>query len=272
MIEDALAIHPAVALARRSEVRRPRRRMPVAYVQPKPGATVTEQELLEHAALTIPERAAIPKRIRISWLLPTTAVGKLFKPALVDREIEETIRAEADRVGAAVISVTVDRDPNVGLRAIVKAAAGAEKMKEALDRYTFRSNEVRCEAGNGKRADPTACDAARARSRGRVERSRTRCPAPVADGDQLELRCVVMTRFVRSRAAVMSKEHPDCLFNDLFGGDRQALATHHPGPQRELVKDTHELVSRQRRIATFKDAHSRQMGDDSGQGARSGGP
>jgi hypothetical protein len=65
----------------------------------------------------------------------------------------------------------------------------------------------------------------------RVERYRTGCPAPVADGDQLELRCVVMTRFVRSRAAVMPKEDPDCLFNDLFGGDRQALATHHPRPQ-----------------------------------------
>ena len=50
--------------------------------------------------------------------------------------------------------------------------------------------------------------------------------------NQLELRCVVMTRFVRSRASVIPKEHQDCLFNDLFGGDRQALATHHPGPQR----------------------------------------
>ena len=39
-----------------------------------------------------------------------------------------------------VISVTVDRDPNVGLRAIVRAAVGAEKMKEALDRYAFRSD------------------------------------------------------------------------------------------------------------------------------------
>ena len=114
--------------------------MPVAYVQLKPGATVTEQELLEHAARTIPERAAIPKRIRISSSLPTTAVGKLFKPALVEREIEETVRAEADRVGATVISVAVDRDPNVGLKAIVRAAVGAEKMKEALDRYAFRSD------------------------------------------------------------------------------------------------------------------------------------
>ena len=114
--------------------------MPVAYVQPKPGATVTEQELLEHAALIIPERAAIPKRIKISPSLPMTAVGKLFKPALVEREIEETVRAEADRVGATVTSITVDRDPNVGLRVIIRAAAGAEKMKEALDRYAFRSD------------------------------------------------------------------------------------------------------------------------------------
>ena len=53
---------------------------------------------------------------------------------------QETVRAEADRVGAAVIFVTVDRDPNVGLRAIVRAAVGAEKMKEALDRYAFRSD------------------------------------------------------------------------------------------------------------------------------------
>jgi hypothetical protein len=50
------------------------------------------------------------------------------------------------------------------------------------------------------------------------------------------------------RASVIPKEYPDCLFNDLFGGDRQALATHHPGPQRELVEDPHQLVSRQRQI------------------------
>jgi fatty-acyl-CoA synthase len=140
IIEDALQTHPAVAMS--AAVGSPDAyagELPVAYVQAKPGATVTEQELLEHAARTIPERAAIPKRIKISSSLPTTSVGKLFKPALVEREIEDTVRAEADRVGAAVISVTVDRDPNVGLRAIVRAAAGAEKMKEALDRYAFRS-------------------------------------------------------------------------------------------------------------------------------------
>ena len=140
-IEEALASHPGVALA--AAIGSPDAyagEMPVAYVQLKPSATVTEQELLEHVALTIPERAAVPKRIKISSSLPTTTVGKLFKPALVDREIEETVRAEADRVGATITSVTVERNPNIGLRAIVRAAAGAEKMKEALDRYAFRSD------------------------------------------------------------------------------------------------------------------------------------
>ncbi len=141
IIDDALQKHPAVAMV--AAIGSPDAyagELPVAYVQLKPGAKVTEQELLEHAALNIPERAAIPKRIKISPSLPVTAVGKLFKPALVEREIEETVRAEADRVGATVTSVTVERDPNVGLRAFFRAAAGAEKMKEALDRYAFRSD------------------------------------------------------------------------------------------------------------------------------------
>ena len=140
IIEDALQTHPAVAMT--AAIGSPDAyagELPVAYVQPKPGFSVTEAELLEHAARTIPERAAIPKRIKISSSLPTTAVGKLFKPALVEREIEETIRAEAERVGATVASIRVDRDPQRGLRAVVEAAVGADRLKEALDRYAFRS-------------------------------------------------------------------------------------------------------------------------------------
>lgn len=111
----------------------------VAYVQLKPGTAVTEAELLEHAARTIPEKAAIPKRIKISSSLPTTAVGKLFKPALVEREIEETIRAEAARIGATIASIRLDRDPRTGLRAVVEASDGADRLKEALDRYAVKS-------------------------------------------------------------------------------------------------------------------------------------
>jgi fatty-acyl-CoA synthase len=140
IIEDALQRHPAVAVV--AAIGSPDAyagELPVAYVQPKPGATITEQELLDYAAKTIPEKAAIPKRIRIASTLPTTAVGKLFKPALVEREIEETIRAEAEKVSADLTSVRVERDPHSGLRAIVEVADGGDTLRKVLDRYTFKS-------------------------------------------------------------------------------------------------------------------------------------
>src|SRR5271165_418502 len=140
LIEDALQSHPAVALT--EAIGSPDAHageLPVAYVQLKAGATVTEAELLEHAARSIPEKAAIPKRVKISSLLPTTAVGKLFKPALVEREIEEAIRAEAERVGVAIASIRIERDPQRGLRAVVATDAEGDRLKAALDRYAFAS-------------------------------------------------------------------------------------------------------------------------------------
>ncbi len=143
IIEDALQKHPAVAVV--AAVGSPDAyagELPVAYVQLKPGATVTEAELLEHAGRTIPEKAATPKRVKISSSLPTTAVGKLFKPALVEREIEETVRAEAKRVGAELSSVRVERDLHSGLLAVVAAVDRAEALRDALDRYVFKSEVV----------------------------------------------------------------------------------------------------------------------------------
>ena len=113
--------------------------LPVAYVQLKVGAVVTEAELLAHAARAIPEKAAVPKRVKISPSLPTTAVGKLFKPALVEREIEETIRAEAEKAAVPIVSVKIQRDPQRGLRAVVVTDADGARLRTALDRYAFAS-------------------------------------------------------------------------------------------------------------------------------------
>ncbi len=140
IIEDALQTHPAVAMT--AAIGSPDAyagELPVAYVQLKPGSAVTEAELMEHAARTISEKAAIPKWIKISSSLPTTAVGKLFKPALVELEIEGAIRAEAERVGARLASISIVRDPQSGVRALVAAAAGADRLQEALARYAFAS-------------------------------------------------------------------------------------------------------------------------------------
>ncbi len=158
IIEDALQKHPAVAVV--AAVGSPDAyagELPVAYVQLKPGATVTEAELLEHAGRTIPEKAATPKRVKISSSLPVTAVGKLFKPALVEREIEETVRVEAKRVGAEISSVRVERNPHSGLRALVTAAERADALQQALDRYAFRSEVFAVRNSDEQSAD--ACKA-----------------------------------------------------------------------------------------------------------------
>jgi len=143
LIEEALHKHPAVAVA--AAVGSPDAYagvVPVAYVQTKPGALVTEEELLDFAAARIPERAAIPKRVRIAHQLPLTGVGKIFKPALQQQEIENVIRSEAETAGVAIINIALDRDPQLGLVARIRTAGGANLLQAALDRYAFNS-EVR---------------------------------------------------------------------------------------------------------------------------------
>lgn len=109
MIEEALHKHPAVAMA--AAVGKPDEKageLPVVYVQLKPGAQVSEAELLAHAAEHIPERAAIPKDAWIIDAIPLTAVGKTFKPALrydAIARVYQAALAELDaRLRVAVLS------------------------------------------------------------------------------------------------------------------------------------------------------------------------
>lgn len=109
MIEEALHKHPAVAMA--AAVGKPDEKageLPVVYVQLKPGAKVSEAELLAHAAEHIPERAAIPKDAWIIDAIPLTAVGKTFKPALrydAIARVYQAALAELDaRLRVAVLS------------------------------------------------------------------------------------------------------------------------------------------------------------------------
>ncbi|MBE0834015.1 acyl-CoA synthetase, partial [Escherichia coli] len=98
--EEALQAHPAVALvaavgspdAHAGEV-------PVAYVQLNPGASCNPQALQAFATQHIAERAAVPKRIEVLDALPVTPVGKIFKPALQQREIARVVRQEAAALG-----------------------------------------------------------------------------------------------------------------------------------------------------------------------------
>ena len=134
VIEQALHQHSAVMLA--AAVGRPDARLgevPIAYVQLKRGATATEEELLAFAQAHIGERAAVPKRIHVVTDLPMTAVGKLFKPALIQREIEDVLAHDVQAIeGVASCRVTVTPDKLHGLKAFVEVTPRTGGNADAL--------------------------------------------------------------------------------------------------------------------------------------------
>lgn len=137
-IEEALQAHPSVALvaaigcpdAHAGEV-------PVAYVQLTPGTQCSAEVLLAFAIEKIAERAAVPKRIEIIDVLPITPVGKIFKPALQQREIAKVVHQEAINCGAVNTAVSVVQDAQRGLVAQVHVEVKREELTRALGRYSF---------------------------------------------------------------------------------------------------------------------------------------
>src|SRR6202521_1123841 len=140
-IEEPLHRHPAVQIA--AAVGRPDRHageLPVAYVQLKPGASVTEDELLSFARDHITERAARPKAVRVVAAMPLTGVGKIFKPDLRRREIADALRTALHDAGVATSRLDVINDPHFGLQVEVTLADSAttEAAREVLGQFPFR--------------------------------------------------------------------------------------------------------------------------------------
>ncbi len=111
-IEEALLAHEAVAFA--GAIGQPDAyagEMPCVYVELVEGATVSEDELMEHCKVHVHERAARPKFIGVLDELPKTAVGKVFKPDLRKMAITRVYNAALDEAGvqARVVSVTDDK-------------------------------------------------------------------------------------------------------------------------------------------------------------------
>ncbi|ODT28678.1 MAG: hypothetical protein ABS63_03360 [Microbacterium sp. SCN 70-27] len=135
--------HPAVALA--AAVGRPDAHageVPVVYVQLTPGAAATEEELLAYATAHVGERAARPRVVRIVDQLPTTAVGKIFKPSLVLREIEDVCMAVAEELRVPLASVEAAQDPARGHVVRVRAAGEPDALRRALAAFSFHTEFV----------------------------------------------------------------------------------------------------------------------------------
>jgi fatty-acyl-CoA synthase len=132
-IEQPLHMHPAVLMA--AAVGRPDAHageVPVAYVQLRPGADATAEDLLGFARERVGERAAVPKAIRIVQAMPLTGVGKLFKPELKRRETEEALGDALRGAGVPCVWVRARNDPSTGTVVDVTLADGADRQR-ALD-------------------------------------------------------------------------------------------------------------------------------------------
>lgn len=140
LIEEPLHRHPAVQVA--AAVGRPDAHageLPVAYVQLKPGETVTEAELLAFTRTHIPERAAQPKHIHIIKKMPLTGVGKIFKPELKHREVVDAIRTALRSAGINSASIEVRDEKVRGLTVTVQlpTEASEEAAVQTLGQFSM---------------------------------------------------------------------------------------------------------------------------------------
>ena len=145
MIENAMATHPAVALA--AAVGMPDAyagELPVCFVALRPGASASEDELHEHAQRTIGERPAWPKQIHVVDAIPLTTVGKIYKPALrCDAAARLVTRIVDEEFGLADAKVCVAEGGRRGLRVDVTlppaAHASVPALEQRLATYLFES-------------------------------------------------------------------------------------------------------------------------------------
>ena len=148
MIENAMATHPAVALA--AAVGMPDAyagELPLCYVALRPGASATEDELQQHAQRTIGERPAWPKRIHIVDAIPLTSVGKIYKPQLrCDAAARLVTQVVGEQLGVADARVQVSEGGRRGLRVNVVVSQAARSavptIEQALSKYLFETQVV----------------------------------------------------------------------------------------------------------------------------------
>ncbi|MBP5856222.1 AMP-binding protein [Marivibrio halodurans] len=126
------------------------------FVVPEPGMTLAIDALRRHLEAHIHERPALPKSILLIDELPVTAVGKIFKPSLRERAIEEKVRLEvAAHCGpGARARVAVGQDGQGRARVTVRVTgATAETLALLAETLAPLPQSYEVEAGEVQAGD-----------------------------------------------------------------------------------------------------------------------
>jgi fatty-acyl-CoA synthase len=100
--------------------------VPILFVVASPDQAIDLRQLQEHIERNINEPPAKPKRVILLDSLPTTAVGKIFKPALRDFAVREKVRAEIDRIFGATSKADIQVDKDDKLNTLVTVSVDCD--------------------------------------------------------------------------------------------------------------------------------------------------
>jgi fatty-acyl-CoA synthase len=138
-IEESLLAHPDVLAAAVIGAPDPHSgEVPVAYLVLADGARAGADDLLAWARVHAPEPAAVPRAIRLIDALPVTAVGKVYKPALLQDAVHRLVRTELDGrrlTGEAEVTLR-DGRPHALIH-LDDGPGGGTGLSGELDRYSF---------------------------------------------------------------------------------------------------------------------------------------
>ena len=145
MIENAMVTHPAVALA--AAVGMPDAyagELPMCFVELLPDASVSIEELHQHAQSSIDERPAWPKTIQTIDTIPLTTVGKIFKPSLrCDAAKQRVVELLQDELKLANSLVEVVPGGARGMRVTVTLSKSEQssvaELETALSAFLFEA-------------------------------------------------------------------------------------------------------------------------------------
>ncbi len=129
VIEEIAAEHPAVVLcAAVGEPDAYAGELPLLFVTLKPGASLTEAEMLDFLAQRIHERPALPKAVVVLDAMPATGVGKIYKPALRALAVERRFGAVLAPLAINGVAIRVEGLDDVGvIKARIHVAGAADR-------------------------------------------------------------------------------------------------------------------------------------------------